>query len=595
MKNKSVDPQKPKSVENRELAAFVVKKFTNARTWREPLKQSWDRYYKLYRTSRDKQNYPWQSNIFVPYVFSTIETIVPRLVSTKPQIDVIPREDGDSDYAKVQGYLIDFQWDKIGMEAMLPDIVRQFLIYGTSILKVYWIKKEEEVETEVPVDSEYPELGNSKVKQKKVTMNQPCVELVDLYDFFWDPNGYDEQTCSWMAHRTYRSYEYLEKMAKEGLYKNVQLLKDVSKKMFLDDNDKSDRNNSAGFNDPKGYASQDDKESNIELIEYWENNRVITIANRSVVIRDEKNPYEHGQKPFVRIVDQSIPKEFAGIGEVGPIETLQYELNDMRNQRMDNATLILNRMWLVANGANVDEDELVSDVGGVIHTDDINGVVALQVPEIPNSSYREETLIKADIQQTTGITDYTKGVSSDALANETATGISLMQEAGNSRLRLKMMNLEYAIKRVGELFVSLNKQFVTEEMAIRVAGQDGYQWLKVKPEEVRDNFDIQVESGSYLQENDAIKRKQSMEMFQLLAGNPLVNQEELLRRVFQSRNEKNIDSLFAQPQSPAINPMTGTPDTTISNVPGGVAGLPGNNDLNASGVMQQSTDATKGL
>ena len=139
----------------------------------------------------------------------------------------------------------------------------------------------------------------------------------------------------------------------------------------------------------------------------------------------------------------------------------------MRNQRMDNASLILNRMWLVANGAGVDEDELVSDVGGVIHTDKIEGVQPLYPPEIPNSSYREETLIKADIQQTTGITDYTKGVASDALANETATGISMMQEAGNARIKLKMMNIEMGIREIGKLFISLNKQFIDEETVIK--------------------------------------------------------------------------------------------------------------------------------
>ena len=33
------------------------------------------------------------------------------------------------------------------------------------------------------------------------------------------------------------------------------------------------------------------------------------------------------------------------LGEIEPIEYLQYELNDTRNQRMDNVNLIINRMW----------------------------------------------------------------------------------------------------------------------------------------------------------------------------------------------------------------------------------------------------------
>jgi hypothetical protein len=584
-----------KSVENEKLAAEIGKKVSNFINWREPFKQKWDRYYKLYRSYLEKKNYPWQSNIFVPYAFSTVETIVPRLVSTKPQVDAMPREKQDQVYAELQSAIIDYEWDMMDMDNILPDAIRQFLIYGTTILKVAWEKETLMVDEEVEIDPDFPELGKDKVKVEKTIKDQPVVELVDLYDFMWDPNGYDIETCSWVAHRTYRSYDYLMKMQKQGLYKNIAMLKDFAGKMYAGDTDKTERESAIDISDPKQYGSGATSESNIELIEYWEDNKLVTIANRTVIIREEtQNPYKHGVKPFVRIVDQSVPKEFCGIGEIEPIETLQYELNDMRNQRMDNASMILNRMWIVANSANVDEDELVSDVGGVIHTEDINGIQPVMMPEIPNSSYREETLIKADIQQTTGITDYTKGVASDAMANETATGISLMQEAGSSRLRLKMMNLEEGIRKIGELMVSLNKQFITEERVIRITGDIGTEWVTVKPEDVYDNFDIRVQSGSTLEENDAIKRKQAMEMFQLFAGDPDVNQIELKKRVFQSRNEKNIDKLLNMSGELAAGQQMGA-QQSLSNVPGGPAGMPGNSDRNAQGVMQSANELNRGI
>lgn len=586
-----------KSYEMEQLAGEIKKKIEASSSFRAPLKDKWDRFYKLYRSKLDRQNYPWQANIFVPYAFSTVETIVPRLISTKPQIDVMPREDGDSVYAELQSKIIDYQWDQMDMDRMLPDMIRQFLIYGTSIMKMGWEKVEAEVEEKIEVDPEFPELGKKEVKVKKVIKDMPTCELVDLYDFFWDPNGYDIDSCSWVAHRTWRSYDYLMSKQRQGIYKNCALLKDAAGKMYMGENDLAERNETQDISDPKTFATGGKNEKNIEVIEYWENDRVVTLANRSVVIREEdENPYEYGKKPFIRVVDQSVPKEFCGIGEIEPIETLQYELNDMRNQRMDNASMILNRMWIVANSANVDEDELVSDVGGVIHTDDINGITAVTMPELPNSSYREETLIKADIQQTTGITDYTKGVASDALANETATGISLMQEAGNARLRLKMMNLEKAVQEIGEWMISLNAQMITDEKVIRITGDMGNEWVTAKPDDIMDNFDVRVQAGSSLQENDAIKRKQAMEMYQIFAQNPLVDQTELIRRVFQSRNEKNIDKLLVQaPQLPAMAPTTGDQSQQLSNVPGGAAGMPGNSDMNASGVMQSASELNRGV
>lgn len=581
-------PKKPKSVTNKELANTIVSRYTTARNWREPLKQKWDDFYDLYRGVLDSTTKSiWQANIFVPYAFSTIETIVPRLVAGRPQIDVMPREEGDTDYARVQNYLVDYQWDQCDMDRLLPDIVRQMLIYGTSVVKVYWDKKVETVEEEIEIDPDFPELGSQKVEVEKTTKNQPVVEMVDLYDFFWDPKGFDIDSCGWVAHRTYRSYDYLIKMQKQGLYKNVNLLEKDKTRPFKGETDKITRTTALGTTDPQSVSGDSDKEANIELIEYWEDNRVVTIANRTVVIRDDKNPFAHGKKPFVRFVDQSVPKEFCGIGELEPIETLQKELNDMRNQRMDNASLILNRMWLVQNGANVDEDELVSDVGGVIHTDKIEGVQALYPPEIPNSSYREETLIKADIQQTTGITDYTKGVASDALANETATGISMMQEAGNARIKLKMMNIEMGIREIGELFISLNKQFIDEETVIRILGEGSPQWLLVKPSEIKDNFDLMVESAPRLLENDAIAKRQALELFQMFANDPLIDQLELRRYILEAFNAKNIDKLLGQQQMPmgAEGDLGQIPLTTP---PGGVPGIGQGKDLNQSGIMQEA-------
>lgn len=580
-------PSKPKSVLNEELASEIVSRYTAARNWRSTLKNKWDDFYNLYRGELDDSTKQvWQGRVFVPYAFSTVETIVPRIVAGRPQIDVIPREEGDADYAKVQGYLLDYFWDQMGMDDKLPDMVRQMLIYGTSIIKVLWDKQIEQVKQEVEIDPEMPEVGTTQEKVEKVTYNQPLIELVDLYDFFWDPKGYDIDTCAWVIHRTHRSYDYLLKMQKQGLYKNVRLLEKDKKRPYQGETDKSKRHSVQNTTNPLTINTDSTKEANIELLEYWEDDRVVTIANRRVVIREDDNPFMHGKKPFVRLVDQSMPKEFCGMGEIEPIEELQKELNDLRNQRRDNASLILNKMWKVKNGANVDEDELVSDVGGVVHTDDMDGVEPLYSPEIPNSSYREETLIKADIQQTTGITDYTKGVASEALANETATGISLMQEAGNARLKLKMMNVESAIKQIGEFIISLSKQFITEELSIRILGQGQPQWLLVKPEEVKDNFDLIVESGPRLLENDAIAKRQALELFQMFANDQYINQLELRKYILEAFNAKNIDKLLGMNGS-AAEAGIDLNQVPLTTPPGGVPAISGG-DLNQSGEMQKA-------
>ena len=567
---------KNKAKSNETLAKDIVNKFNHSLTWRNPFKEKWDRFYNMYRSHLNDTAYPWQSNIWVPYSFSTVETLAPRMLANRPQIDVMPREAADEQYADIQSKLIDFEWEAMNADDIMEGAVKSQLMYGTAIVKVYWKTDKAQVVKKEQVDETFPELGTVEEEVEETIFDGPEIELVDLYDFFWDPRAIDMESARWVAHRTYQTFDHLEELQKQGVYKNVALLKDAT--LVSGDDEKASRRGTLGVAMPDELASKNEGKNVIELIEYWEDEKVITVANRGIVIRDEANPYRHGKKPFVRIVDQSVPHEFLGIGELEPIETLQYELNDRRNQRMDNITLVLNRMWKVKNGANVDEDELVSDAGGVVHTDDMAGIEALQMPDVTSSSYNEETLIKGDIQQTTGVSDFTRGVGSESLGNDTATGISLIQEAGNARFKLKIRNLEAGIEEIGRMMVSLNEQFLTEEKSIRVLGDEGIEWTTIKPDDMRGNFDVMVQSGSTLPSNEAVERKQTMEMFQIFAGDPEVDQRELKRMVLDTFGIKNIDKLLTPPagvgpQEQPIQSLAGTP------APGG---------LDQQGILQSA-------
>ena len=545
--------KKPKSLralENTELAKDIVNKFTSTVAFRTPYKNKWDRFYKMYRGVLDETNYPWQSNIWVPLSFSTIETVVPRLVSNRPQIDILPREPNDEKYAQIMGKIIDYQWDQMNMNVLLPEAVKEMCIYGTVVLKAFWYKEESNVIDKQMVDEQMPELGQVEVEENKTIYNGPKVEVVDLYDFFVDPKATTIDNAEWVIHRSMRTLDYLHEMMEDGKYKNIKLLEDEGGSFAGNDDEKQMRRNTIGISMP--VEQRNDKL--IEILEYWTDERVITVANRKIIIRDQENPFRHGKKPFIVCVDQKIPHEFYGMGELEPIETLQYELNDRRNQRMDNVTLILNRMWVVQNGKGVDEDELVSDAGGVVHTDDPNAIQQLVLPDVTSSSYQEETIIKADIQQTSGVTDFTRGMSSDALANDTATGISLLQEASNARFRLKIQNIEdMMLKRLGEMMVSMNNQFMSDETTIRIVGDEGKEFETIKPEDIKGNFDVSVQAGSTIPGNESIMKKQVMEMYKLFAGDPEVDQRELKKMVLKVVNPNvNFEKLFVKKE--ALNP-----------------------------------------
>ena len=82
----------------------------------------------------------------------------------------------------------------------------------------------------------------------------------------------------------------------------------------------------------------------VEILECWtDDGRVITMANRKVILRVSENPFDHYEKPFAMIYDYMQPHEFWGKGETAVLEGLQDSVNAIANSRIDN--LRLNSTW----------------------------------------------------------------------------------------------------------------------------------------------------------------------------------------------------------------------------------------------------------
>jgi len=506
---------------------LVVDRFKIAENWRRPLQDDWNRYYKLYRSQSEENDDPWRSNLFIPYAFSTIETILPRLVTNRPKFEFVPRGPEDKDRAKMVNELMSYQWDVMGMDLTLVKWVKECLIYGTAILKVPWVMEKD--------------------------FDGPRPEVVDIFDFFIDPRATSIKNAKYVIHRTIRTMKYLKDMESLGIYKNINKVEGGKKVEDM----KAERYANIGLSVPA-----EDKEANeVEILEYWTDDRIITVADRRVIIRDEKNPYNAG-KPFIAIVDHIVPHEFYGIGEIEQIESLQYELNDWRNHRMDSKTLTLNPMWWVPPGADL--DDFVAEPGALFSGPEPPKPINVRTDKL--SDYREEEIIKGDIQTTTGVSDYSRGVeSAPGISNETATGISLIQEAANMRFRMKVMLIEeMGIKELGLMLLKHNQQFLTEDKVIRVVGDLGYEWKTITPDDIKGEYDIIVEAGSTQPMNEMMRRKKALDMLSLFGNDPDLSEEgriELKKRVLEAFGERNVDKLFVKPEQKVAVEQPSGPET----------------------------------
>lgn len=547
-----------------EIVEKVVDDFNKADDARKPYEEKWLRFYRFYRNYKEKRT-DYKSNLFIPYTFSVIETVLPRIISTlfatRPYIGYLPTSSDSVDRAHNMESLVDYQLvQKIGFITVASEWIKEALIYGTGILKVGWQFEESEVIKPEPIKFLGISLGSRPTLTTDITKDEPLVESIDIFDFYASPGATDIDSADYVIHKVVRSKAYLKKMEEQGIYSNIDDIEDESAETGIDTR-MGEIGESSG--DKKG----------VTLYEYWTDDRVITVANKSVVIRNIENPYWYRRKPFIRIVDTIDPHNFYGIGEIEPIEDLQASLNTIRNMRMDNINLIINRMFTILRHANIDEEQLIARPGGFIEVDDHDDIQPLKLDNVTSASYNEDELIRNDMDITSGVNDYVRGTNPDR--RETATTSSVLSQASNERIRLKSTIMEdMGLRRLGLWLAALNMQFIDRPYTVRLLGDGGVDFTELTNDDINGDFDV-MPLGSSVDPvvNKAARLNSLIQLYQVFKDNQFVNQVEFTKKILEAADIKDANVLMLQtdmtpPDMPiqdeqliGLNPgMTGMPD-----------------------------------
>jgi hypothetical protein len=205
----------------------------------------------------------------------------------------------------------------------------------------------------------------------------------------------------------------------------------------------------------------------VEIMEYWEDDRVVTIANSKVVVRDAPNPFSHGKKPFIVGKIISTPHEFHGIGLIEAGAPTAKVMEDLLNSGLDSVNFSTAPM-LGVDQTRIDDVELVIRPGGIVHTvgDPNSAMNPLLFPDVSGGVLKFISLIHQLNKQGTGVNDYMIG---QATTGKTATEASLLTSEAAKRigLHIKVFGLTF-VGPLAERIYELDKQFTTQAQTIRV-------------------------------------------------------------------------------------------------------------------------------
>jgi hypothetical protein len=455
--------------------------------------------------------------------------------------------------------VVDAQQKQINYETILQVIAKDGLLYALGVGKTRW-KYEKRLQTLAVEDPANPETFIEGPPVQTCTFDDAIAERVDPFDFLWDPLGDSMDTVDFVIHRLWRGPAAVARNVKNGTWRSQE--NDPECPWTLDDllSSRARTQRSSVWDErlsAEGYNSEATRQDALhEVWEFHDGDQVITVLDATYPVQAGANPSGIAAMPFQIYRPTIVGGRFVGISEIEPIKHLQYEINTLRSQRRDAATLSLMRTFAY-NETAVDPDDLVfgPNMAIPVNGDPRDFLFPIPVPDLPASSYREEQAIVDDIQRTSGISDPVSG--GDVGASETATGVQLVQAAATMRIQNKARLLEtQIIVPQGYEFIALNQRRILSSRTYSIPQAPdptqphvpAWKMVKIGPRELMGRMAAEVEGGSTAPEN-VPQQRQDAQMFMQLSQDPRMNGEKLLLRSLELLGVEQPEGYLKIPQA----------------------------------------------
>lgn len=521
------------------------------------------KFWRYYLTSVEARNWfkaendrdpgsgaEWRANLFVPAVFSVIETAVPRIVfalfGQQPFVKVRGRERSDMERAPAVEAMLNYDFEQSQILLKAIDFFKSYYVFGTAVGRIdyhrdfYELKHPPTWDIDLDID-ENGEILDAKPRKVENTervsrYDGPRFTPVSLFDFFPDPMYHKLEDMRYVAEREETSLDQLKdrnekhrKATGQPLYKNLADIKPYHEGQMEDLGEVEDmRHDTAevmrfdfGLGGGKTSHLEEDDDTVI-LYHYWENDRYVVMANGHEIIRDTPNPYNDKRVPYVAATCFPTLQEFYGQGLVNPIQYLQEELNTIRNIALDQGKMNMEGIWAIdENVSSVSDADLAMYPGKQFYAEFVNGKPPIEQvfqSTLPSDFERLEGRVQQDIQSALAINDYMVGAGSGSAG--TASEAAMLNASAANRFRLQaLISQESFVAKMADMFLARRQQFLDKPKVFRVLGEQGYWYPEITPEEIAGRYDFEPQ-GSQSQPNKEVLRQQMMQMVSIAASNP---------------------------------------------------------------------------
>ena len=493
----------------------------------------WADSFKAYNGIRTKRGYAGVADEFVPETFSIVESLKSSIAGTKPKFKYLPlREEQEQDTTTLNA-LVDFYWSRNNMTEKMLNWVGDMIIYGNGVFHVSWEK------------------------------DYPLIQHIPLSDFYVDPAATHMNRPEEPGYPRYAGYRYLTSIEQLKAEKKIDVetgesvskfknLDEVAGGITSDDMDKDRKESYLGSTFGKEAIAEQ-----VEVVVHYTASRRIMVANRGVVILDEKNPYQRDARTvptFAEVNGETIEgtQEIAAIrgflpfailrnyvdsnlffarGDVEIILPSQEALNDTASQKRDNTAYALNNMWQIDPRFKHLAEQIESAPGNVFPIPK-GALSPIEKQDVSPSADSEIERLRQQMRTATAADAAVQGVS-QKFSRTTATEVQAQLNQASTRFTTKVQNLEdEGFAQLSRIIFKMIQIFVDNEVAVRIVGKKGIEWATYGPNTYMGEYEPRVVLEATADAENAAMVQAMQVAAQFSIGNPLVNQQAFLNKMF---------------------------------------------------------------
>jgi hypothetical protein len=321
-----------------------------------------------------------RSTLGVPVVLEAIEKIMPTLHmsvwgSGKDPFLVTPKGKTNPAAARAWQHLLRWCVKTSGLKEGSRLSMKTALTYGFTVGSWGWETEEYTPERyKMSDDGQNVELDDSVETQ---CIPKPKFECMNLRNVVIDPgcSTQDVRQGRFLAKRIAMTGYELASLRDDESYKNIPSDEELSFILATLAEPTVDSMQGLKFNETREFqaqkdtvtASKDPLAQNLEIIEYWTKDRIVTVLQRKIVIRNEQNEFK--KLPFVSIAFIDVLNSAFGWGVAKLLTGEQRLQQGVMNTWIDSLALQLNPAWQMAKGVGAGNQNISIAPGKVVSTE----------------------------------------------------------------------------------------------------------------------------------------------------------------------------------------------------------------------------------